>query len=58
VDGLDRAPQPNLVIETFQFSETLRIKREKALRHEYQELRIKFARIESLRVQKDPNFHR
>jgi len=54
----DRAPQSNLVIEAFQISEALRIKREKDLRHEYQEIRIELARIESLLVQKDPNFHR
>jgi hypothetical protein len=54
----DRAPQSNLVIEAFQIGQTLRIKREKELRHECQELRIKLARIESLLVQKDPNFYR
>jgi hypothetical protein len=37
---------------------TLRIKREKDLRHECQELRIKLARIESVLVQKDANFYR
>ena len=54
----ERAPRGSLVIEAFQISEVLRIKRQKDLRHEYQELRIKFARIASLLVQKDPNLHR
>jgi len=57
-EATDRSRASNLVIEAFQISATLRIKRGKDLHHDYQEVRIKLARIESSLVQKDPNFHR
>jgi hypothetical protein len=44
--------------EAFQISEALRLKREKEARDEYQELRVRLARLESKLVQKDPDFHR
>lgn len=44
--------------EAAQINEALRLKREKEARNEYQELRTRLTKLESLLVQKDPNFHR
>lgn len=44
--------------EADQINEALRVKREKAAINEYQELRTRLAKLESLLVQKHPNFHR
>jgi hypothetical protein len=44
--------------EADKINEAVRLKREKAARNEYQELRNRLVRLESLLVQKDPNFHR
>ena len=44
--------------EAAQINEAIRIKREKAVINEYQELRTRLAKLESLLVQKHPDFHR
>lgn len=44
--------------EAAQINEALRIKREKAAINEYQDLRTRLAKLESLLVQKHPDFHR
>lgn len=44
--------------EAHQISEALRLKREREACNEYQELRTRLAKLESLLVQKVPNFHR
>ena len=44
--------------EAFQISEALRLKREREAQHEYQELRIRLAKLESLMAKNHSNFHR
>lgn len=38
--------------------EAVRLKREEDARHEYQELRTRLIKLESMLVKTDPNFHR
>lgn len=44
--------------EAFQISEALRLKREKEVQNEYQELRIRLAKLEAVMATKHSNFDR